>query len=250
MPSLCRCYVDSEESPTIDPQELILDFLTNIVDLQIRQLLEQPTPLGNDITIEPWLNSLAETDINHCDLPSTESKRLKMAFDHWTLPIQDNLITSDFQLSKKQYRICFKLNPPAPSENNYDNWKLDYYLQAIDNPDFLVPSEQIWQHSHPDLEIDDRTIENPQEILLKGLGLASKIYPLVAKSLENAMPNYCQLNAIDAYQFIRSSVWQLQDNGLGIILPEGLAEGAGEKRLGVKIEAKVNLKKRRAFKSQ
>jgi len=66
---------------------------------------------------------------------------------------------------------------------------------------------------------------------------------LVAKSLENAMPNYCQLNAIDAYQFIRSSVWQLQDNGLGIILPEGLAEGAGEKRLGVKIEAKVNLKK-------
>jgi len=57
------------------------------------------------------------------------------------------------------------------------------------------------------------------------------------------MPNYCQLNAIDAYQFIRSSVWQLQDNGLGIILPEGLAEGAGEKRLGVKIEAKVNLKK-------
>ncbi|AFZ46587.1 SNF2-related protein [Cyanobacterium stanieri PCC 7202] len=243
MPSLCRCYVESEESPTIDPQELILDFLTNIVDLQIRQLLEEPNLSSTDLTVEPWLNSLVQTDLNYCDLPSTDSKRLKMAFDHWTLPIQDNLITSDFQLSKKQYRICFKLNPPASSENNYDNWKLDYYLQAIDNPDFLVPSEQIWQHSHPELEIDDRTIENPQEILLKGLGLAAKIYPHIATSLEESMPNSCPLNAIDAYQFIRAFVWQLQDNGLGVILPDGLAEGAGEKRLGVKIEAKVNLKK-------
>lgn len=243
MPSLCRCYVDSEDSPTIDPQELILDFLTNIVDLQIRELLEVPTVSGVDLTIEPWLNSLTKTDINYCDLPSTDSKRLKMAFDHWTLPIQDNLITADFQLSKKQYRTCFKLTPPPPSEDNYDNWRLDYYLQAIDNPDFLVPSEQIWHHPHPELEVGERAIENPQEILLKGLGLAAKIYPLITKSLEDAMPNYCQLNAIDAYQFIRSSVWQLQDNGLGIILPEGLAEGAGEKRLGVKIEAKVNLKK-------
>ncbi len=243
MPSLCRCYVDSEESPPINPQELILDFLTNIVDLQVRKLLDPLTVSGNDLTVEPWLNSLVKTDINYCELPSADSKRLKMAFDHWTLPIQDNLITSDFQLSKKQYRICFKLTPPGSSEDNYNNWRLDYYLQAIDNPNFLVPSEQIWQHSHPELQIEERVIENPQEILLKGLGLAGKIYSLIADSLDDSMPNYCQLNAIDAYQFIRSTVWQLQDNGLGIILPKGLTEGTGEKRLGVKIEAKVSLKK-------
>ena len=56
-----------------------------------------------------------------------------MAFDNWTLPIQDNLITSDYQLLTKQYRICFKLQPPISQNqtDNYDNWKLNYYLQAI-----------------------------------------------------------------------------------------------------------------------
>lgn len=62
-----------------------------------------------------------------------------MAFDNWTLPIQENLISSDYQLVKKQYRLCFKLQPPSGQNqtDNYDNWKLDYYLQAIDNPDFF-----------------------------------------------------------------------------------------------------------------
>lgn len=78
---------------------------------------------------------------------------------------------------------------------------------------------------------------------MKGLGLAAKFYEPIAESLQESMPNYCSLNAISAYQFIRSAVWQLQDNGLGIILPNGLNSGVDEKRLGVKIEAKVNLKK-------
>lgn len=246
MPSLCRCYVELEDDPIIPQQELILDFLGTILDAQIRKLLNNYSPtLSNDLMIQPWLESLNHSEKIPCNLSSSDSKRLKMAFDHWTLPIQDNLITSDYQLIKKQYRICLKLQPPISQNqtDNYDNWKLNYYLQAVDNPDFLIPSEQIWKHPYPELDIDDRTIENPQEIILKGLGLASRFYEPIAQSLGESMPNFCTLNAIEAYQFIRSIVWQLQDNGLGVILPEGLASGVDEKRLGVKIEAKVSLKK-------
>lgn len=246
MPSLCRCYVELEDDPIIPQQELILDFLGTILDAQIRKLLNHYSPNpNNDLIIQPWLESLNHSKKVPSNLSSSDSKRLKMAFDHWTLPIQDNLITSDYQLIKKQYRICLKLQPPISQNqtDNYDNWKLNYYLQAVDNLDFLVPSEKIWKHPYPELDIDDRTIENPQEIILKGLGLASRFYEPIAKSLGESMPNFCTLNAIEAYQFIRSVVWQLQDNGLGVILPEGLASGVDEKRLGVKIEAKVNLKK-------
>lgn len=246
MPSLCRCYVESEDDPIIPQQELILDFLGTILDAQVRKLLNNYSPNpSNDLMIQPWLESLNSSEKVTSNLSSLDSKRLKMAFDHWTLPIQDNLITSDYQLIKKQYRICLKLQPPISQNqtDNYENWKLNYYLQAVDNPDFLIPSEQIWKHPYPELDIDDRTIENPQEILLKGLGLASRFYQPIAQSLEESMPNCTTLNAIEVYQFIRSVVWQLQDNGLGVILPEGLASGIDEKRLGVKIEAKVTLKK-------
>ncbi|WP_017294845.1 DEAD/DEAH box helicase [Geminocystis herdmanii] len=246
MPSMNRCYVESEDDPIIPQQELILDFLQTILDAQIRKLLGNiPLNNNNDVFIQSWLESLNSNEKHISNLTPLDSKRLKTAFDNWTLPIQDNLITSDFQLVKKQYRICFKLQPPTGTNqvDNYDNWRLNYYLQAIDNPDVLIPTEKIWQNSHPDLHIDDRIIENPQEIILKGLGLACRFYEPIAESLAESMPNFCKLNAISAYQFIRSVAWQLQDNGLGVILPDGLNSGVDEKRLGVKIEAKVNIKK-------
>ena len=245
MPSLCRCYVEEEEDPPIEQQELILNFLIKVLDAQVKQLLDITITPNNELTIQPWLQSLTEPNASYCQLSALNSKRLKTALDNWILPIQDYLITSDYQLINKQYRNCFKLQPPSSQNrnDNYDNWRLEYYLQAIDSPDLLIATEQIWQYSHSELKIDDRLIENPQEILLKGLGLAAKFYEPIAHSLQESMPNCCELNAIEAYQFIRSVAWQLQDNGLGVILPNGLAEGAGEKRLGVKIEAKVDLKK-------
>lgn len=246
MPSLCRCYVESEDDPIIPQQQLILDFLRSILDAQIRRLLSNNyLNISGDNSIRLWLESLGNKEKIVLNLSSLEYKRLKTALDNWTFPIQDSLITNDFQLLKKQYRICFKLQPPVLTNqsDSYDNWRLNYYLQAVDNPEFLVPTETIWQCPNPDLQIDDRIIENPQEIILKGLGLASRFYEPIAESLQESMPNFCTLNAISAYQFIRSVVWQLQDNGLGVILPEGLNSGVDEKRLGVKIEAKVNLKK-------
>ncbi|MDY7015515.1 MAG: DEAD/DEAH box helicase, partial [Cyanobacteriota bacterium] len=77
----------------------------------------------------------------------------------------------------------------------------------------------------------------------KGLGLAARLYPPIEASLHQRQPVQCLLNPIEVYEFVRSSAWQLQDNGFGIIVPPGLAAGGGEKRLGLKIKAKVARKK-------
>lgn len=86
----------------------------------------------------------------------------------------------------------------------------------------------------PQLEIGDRLIENPQEIILKGLGLAAKFFDPIRDSLQEATPNYCKINAISAYQFVRSVAWQLQDNGIGVILPKGLSRGQMKNVWGLK----------------
>jgi SNF2 family DNA or RNA helicase len=242
MPSVCRAYQKHEDEPPRDHQELILDFLANILDTQLRSFLEISTPVNVSSLLQKWLNSLTENN-KFCDLESKENTRLKTALNNWIFPIQENLVTSNSQLAEKKYRTCFKLEPPSTPNQGYDDWQLIYSIQALDNPDFMVSASQIWQNPEEDLILDSRIIENPQETLLKGLGLAARIYAPIADSLEEALPNYCPLNAIQVYEFIRSIAWQLQDNGLGVILPQGLAPGSQEKRLGVKIEAKVTPKK-------
>ncbi|NES87113.1 MAG: DEAD/DEAH box helicase, partial [Moorea sp. SIO2B7] len=86
---------------------------------------------------------------------------------------------------------------------------------------------------------------NPLIFLLRmGLhGLAARVYPTLESSLQESNPLQCKINPIQVYEFIRAIAWQLQDNGLGVILPPGLASGAGENRLGIKISAEVEQKK-------
>lgn len=123
------------------------------------------------------------------------------------------------------FRACFQLLPPTAAQ---DHWQLQYGLQALGNAASIVTADQVWQDP-----------SQPQEILLKGLGLASRLYEPIGESLGGPQPCGCPLDAIQAYEFIRSVAWQLRDKGLGVILPEGLGAGSNEVRLGIKISAQV-----------
>ncbi|NJL83914.1 MAG: hypothetical protein HC890_15040 [Chloroflexaceae bacterium] len=111
--------------------------------------------------------------------------------------------------------------------------------KLLDNPGFLLPATAIWKQSGEALTWCGRTVERPQETLLKGLGLASRLYANIATSLFEKLPTSCRLDPIQVYEFIRAIAWQLQENGLGVILPSGLGGSAGEKQLGLQIVAKV-----------
>ncbi|MFO0002426.1 MAG: SNF2 helicase-associated domain-containing protein, partial [bacterium] len=108
------------------------------------------------------------------------------------------------------------------------HWQLRYGLQSLGDGAVVIPAAEIW-----------RDPEQPQEILLKGLGFASRLYHPIIESLAEPQPIACSLDAIQAYEFIRAIAWQLRDKGLGVILPPGLEAGGKEARLGVKIAASV-----------
>lgn len=242
MPPACLAY--PEES--IQPQELLLQFLRTIIDAQIRLWLDDDNSNTKAITIQPWLQSLSKSN-SLLETESKNSERLKTALYNWTLPVQEYLVDrQNNNLGQNQYRACFLLQPPPKSDNNQEqsDWQLKYYLQALDDLEFLIDAVTIWQYSSEELIYQGRTISKPQETLLKGLGLATRIYNPIATSLEDIQPRECQLNPIQVYEFIRSIAWQLQDNGLGVKLPPGLSVGEGEQRLGIKITAEVKQKKK------
>lgn len=249
MPAVCRAYLNLEtlREETLlfsDAQKLLLEVLRILVDIQLRSWIDNIYNLSKSLMVQPWLQSLSESSPTF-DFDPKNVTRLQTALYNWTLPIQEYLVTpTNNQLGQNQFRVCFVLQPPTSEQlqSGEGDWKLTYHLQGLDDEEFLVNAQRIWQHPIETLIVQKREIEKPQETLLKGLGLASRIYAPISNSLQESQPINCQLNPIEVYQFIKTTVGELQDSGLGIILPPGLVSG-DEKRLGIKVEAEVNHKK-------
>ena len=245
MPVSCRMYeVENGESSTHSPlhinlpvqsQDLIYEFLNQTIDAQVRSMVgNYPLPLASS-PIPQWLKSLTTVSPT-VDAQQERINRLVTALNAWTAPLQS-------ELALNRHRTCFELRPPAPEQTN---WTLAYFLQAVDDPQFLVDAATLWQHPVANLAIAGRTIEQPQETFLRGLGIASRLYPAIATSLETQYPSYCSLTSIQAYEFIKAVAWRFEDSGLGVILPPALTNREGwANRLGLKITAQTPDKQER-----
>ncbi len=247
MPLACRTYQgeegienNSQSSLSVnfppEPQELLLGFLNSTIDAQVREMFGSQTVLEARVmasipsAVRQWLQSLTGT-LGTVNAEPMGLERLEAALKAWTMPLQ-------YQLAGKNlFRTAFVLHPPESDETD---WTLEYCLQAPDDPEFLVDAETIWQHSVENFVYRDRTIKQPQETFLRGLGLASRLYPIITPSMDTSYPLSCRLNPIQAYEFIKSVKARLEDNGLGVVLPASLANREGwANRLGLQISAQT-----------
>jgi SNF2 family DNA or RNA helicase len=251
MPLACRTYQEipelaaqnsalSHPYPAVNfplaPQELLLEFLNQIIDTQVRRMVNAQAPVEARVmaslpsAVRQWLQALTSAS-GAVSADPVGTERLQAALKAWTLPLQ-------YQLTHKtQFRTCFQLHPP---EAQGTDWTLAYYLQATDDPEFLIDAATVWQYPVEQLVYQNRTIPQPQETFLRGLGLASRLYPVIAPSLETAHPQSCHLNPVQAYEFIKAVTWRLEDSGLGVILPPSLSNREGwANRLGLKIAAET-----------
>ncbi|HEY9641554.1 MAG TPA: DEAD/DEAH box helicase [Coleofasciculaceae cyanobacterium] len=238
MPGACRAYQISnaatDEATANSPAALLLSFLNRAIDATVRSLSASqslPTaPLPKDGGLREWLQALgAEPTL---PLDAGKLDRLEAVLHQWMAPLQH-------QLSQKlsAFRTCFYLQPPA---NGQGNWMLEYYLQAINDPEFLVSARVIWNNPVERLDYMGRAIDQPQETLLAGLGLASRLYPLIEPSLQVQQPQACPLNPLKVYEFIKSMAWRLQDSGFGVVLPPSLSGQEGwANRLGLRVQAET-----------
>ncbi|MEM9274732.1 MAG: DEAD/DEAH box helicase [Cyanobacteria bacterium P01_F01_bin.143] len=247
VPASCFAYRDETEANInqMTAQELILDFLAKIIDAQIKEKIASISSAGKNVAVTPWLRSLS-TITSAIETETKNINRLQNALYNWSLPFQEYLVTQNNKnLAKNRYRLALGLEPPVRNKKSKEqgDWSLKYYLQALDDSDFIVDAETIWQCSDRVLHYQDRTIKDPQEILLKGLGLGTRLYDIITTSLQESKPVSCTLNPIEVYQFIRATASELQNNGIGVIFPPGLTPGENEQRLGIKINAEVATKK-------
>jgi SNF2 family DNA or RNA helicase len=249
MPLACRMYQQIQPSKEqhyaalnlpSTPQKLLEGFLDSTIDAQLRGMIGSQSVVETRImsTLPPvvrqWLQSLTAT-ANTVSSEPLGLERLEAALKAWTMPLQYELV------GKSQYRTCFELLSPGSEETH---WTLAYFLQAADDTEFLVDAGTIWNHPVEQFVYQNRTIEQPQETFLRGLGLASRLYPVIIPSLESESPSDCHITPVQAYEFIKSVAWRFEDSGLGVVLPPSLANrGDIANRLGLKITAQTPDKK-------
>lgn len=205
-----------------EPARVLLSFLTAMVDAQVRPHAKPLQNFPKTAVVLPWCDRLSKAKATFEDIP----RQLRHAYENWTFPLREYLVEPpDFVPNQPLFRTCFELLPP---KGDHESWQLCYGLQALGNVQEIVTAARVWQDP-----------QQPQEILLKGLGIAARLYGPIGESLDGPQPCDCDLDAIQAYEFIRSVTWQLRDKGLGVLLPAGLEAGTHEVRLGIKITARV-----------
>ncbi|MDZ8227356.1 SNF2-related protein [Nostoc sp. ChiVER01] len=232
----CPMYVDFPD----EAQELLLGFLNSTIDAQVRGMVGSQPPMEVKAIaslpsgVRQWLQALTSAS-DTANAEAIEVERLEAALKAWTMPLQ-------YQLTLKTlFRTCFQLRSP---ESGQTDWTLAYFLQAADDPEFLVDAATIWNNPVEQLVYENRTIEQPQETFLRGLGVASRLYPAIAPSFETEYPQFSRITPMQAYEFIKAVAWRLEDSGLGVILPPSLANREGwANRLGLKITAETPKKK-------
>jgi SNF2 family DNA or RNA helicase len=198
-------------------------------------------------THRKWLTALTQSD-GTIDAPSDELDGLRQELDSWTQSLQTP--------GEQDVRLCFRLRPPDPDLNldadtdgteeaqtidndlvsvSSDGWELELLLQAADEPSLLVEASTVWESTEATMEVLERHLEHPQEILLEELGRAVPLFPQIEEALEEAKPTKLHLTADEANEFLRETAEVLDQSGFGVIVPAWWNEP--ERRLGAKLNA-------------
>jgi hypothetical protein len=136
------------------------------------------------------------------------------------------------------FRTCFLLESPSDSgdEENGEAWKVRFLLQAKDDRSLLVPAEEVWKTRSSTLTFLKRRFENAQEQLLTDLGKASRAFTAVERSLQTTRPVGLELDAEQAYSFLRQSAPLLEQSGFGVLLPSWWEKPGAS--IGIKLKLK------------
>ncbi len=243
MPPVGRAVVceapDSEGPEPWSARRLLKDFAGALMDAAVRAWAS-PLPSvvvrRDALVLQRWLTSLfAPYDEAMVDAPVEDLEQLHADIARWSGRLMAG--------AEAPFRVCFRLEAPDDPQGDdtdlamdlqvpEDGWTLRFLLQARDDPSLLVPASLVWREARSTLRYLDRRFENPQEVLLEGLGEAAGVFPPLERSLHTSNPDVCRLTTEQAYAFLRESALLLEHSGFGVLVPQWWRKER-RRRLGV-----------------
>ena len=206
------------------PQTALQSFVERLLDEAVRdwgglanRALPGQASLAAPNVAEAWWRALWAKD-SQLKLPLERERELTDFYKRWQ--------SWSYQAQSETeaaFRICFRLEPPEfdalRKEVVSPRWMLRYFLQATDDPSLLVPARDVWRERGSVLSYLNRRFDQPQETLLKGLGIAARLCPAIRRSLSIQAPESTTLTDEEAFAFLRETARLLEGLGFAVLVP-------------------------------
>ncbi|MBO0683095.1 MAG: DEAD/DEAH box helicase [Candidatus Dormibacteraeota bacterium] len=231
MPAACRAEATAHYGGGRSPSGVLRDLLEELADAAARTALAAGRPPvrlhgapRSPSPAEAWVRSLTGPDPTVRGAP-TDLAGLDRELRGWRQAGEP---------AAGSFRLCLRLVPPEDPEVSGPAWRVEFLLQAPDDPSLLIAADEVWRADRR-LVASQRILEKPQERLLGELGRASRLWPELEAALQAARPVELRLDGPGAYGFLRDGAGLLAQAGFGVLLPSWW--GAPASRLGLRLRS-------------
>lgn len=233
MPPVCRSETrpDRIDNPPT-PRSLLDGFINGMCDALARswgRTRDARALASGEHPLERWLAALFTEDavVSNASVPQLQA--LSSSLTAW----MRNLRASGDTV----FRVAFRLETPEAQPDDTDSaaWKIEYLLQAREDPSLLIPASEVWRRQSVFTQLGKR-FEQPQEKLLAGLGYAGRLFPPLLESLQVREPTGVELDTQTTYAFLRQAAPLLEQAGFGLLVPPWWNQRGS--RLGVRLVLK------------
>ena len=126
-----------------------------------------------------------------------------------------------------------RLNEPSGTSGEF---RLEYFLQAGDDPSLVIPAEQVWKNKSGSITRLHRRFEKPQEHLLADLFRAGKVFPPVLDSLRSRTPSGTVLESGMVHPFLSEVAPVLREIGISVLLPAWWKDSSKNPRIRLRVK--------------
>jgi non-specific serine/threonine protein kinase len=199
---------------------MLRSFMWSMTDALARQFAADSRPAvrrGRRIApnvVDAWLSALVAPG-GTVDADDEELAALSRQLQGW-LATQNTTVEA--------VRTCFRVIPPDDDDGGDerrrgdDAWRIEFALQAVDDPSLLVSAETVWSDG-PELTALEHHVELPDEHLLRGLGRAARLVPSLGPALASATPCELETDAAGVLAFLHDGAPILEEAGFGVLAP-------------------------------
>ncbi len=194
---------------------------------------------------EMWADALAGSDptVEHLRVPAED---LAAEMEAWAAPL-------DGRDRRTTARLGVRLEAPLVADDGSDDlpgrlaavegtWRLTYLLQATD-PDLApegapteVDAAAVWDRGGSPIELAGHPVSSPEELLVRGLARAARLFPPIDRSLSETRPEGLDLTSEEVATLLGEGTDALAAAGIMVRVPPELrASSARRLRLRVRV---------------
>ena len=140
----------------------------------------------------------------------------------------------------RPFTTCLRLVEPSEASEQF---KIEFLLQAHDDPSLVIPAEQIWKKRSSSITYLNKRFDRPQEQMLADLYRARTIFPPLEEALRSRAPVEFILASDQVYPFLHEAAPLLQQCNIPVLLPAWWKDTSKRPVLRLSVSSNRNKKK-------